>query len=232
MEAYIVSAIVAFNTNDECCERKLCIKSLPIKKIDGINVEVETRILRDDNGKYNHETRSYDRGDKADWTYYFLLSIDSKDFYNDDQDENELALFRKWFGKTNKYKQNDIAGLKNELEEVIKFIKTLRLDTLTGFFKKMSADETPHDTFDLEMYKLLKKDEGSVIECEIEDCSVCYAPTYTTTGCGHRVCMPCINKIEKSFSDTCDEKRQKCPICRETILNIGYVSSDWFNEDE
>jgi len=38
-------------------------------------------------------------------------------------------------------------------------------------------------------------------------CSVCYDHTLTTTPCGHDICLPCWEKLDK----------KKCPCCREDI---------------
>ena len=195
------------------------LKSLPIKKIDGVDVDVEVRLC-------------YDTGNKAgnvdNWTYHFAVVIKSADFYITEPENDPVLLFRKTVGKSNNYKQGDILGLKRELENAVKMIKTLRLDTLKGHFKEANAVKTPTDSFDLEMYKLLKDEDGeeSGIECEIGECCVCYTPTYTTTDCGHRVCMRCISKIEKSWDDNLDEHKQKCPMCRETIMTLEYVYYD------
>jgi len=215
MEAFIVSAIVSYKTKQN---DKNYLKKVPIKKIDGIDVNAEIRLCRWGG-----------MGDIGSWTYYLVLVIKSADFYLDEHNEDQVVLFRKSFGKTNNYKQGDILGLKRELETAVKMIKTLRLDTLRGHFKEATADETPSDSVDMEMYKLLKDAEGEegVIEYEIEECSVCYTPTYTTTGCGHSVCMRCISKIEKTYDDEIDDDRQKCPMCRETIMNLEYVHSEF-----
>lgn len=79
--------------------------------------------------------------------------------------------------------------------EMIRLLKTVRFDKLTGRFLK--EDNKPF-----------------TVDClsSAEDCPVCYEKTESMTDCGHYLCIPCWMEMNKSA----------CPLCRKEEIKLKH----------
>jgi len=79
--------------------------------------------------------------------------------------------------------------------EMMKIIKTVRFDKLTGTFLK-------------------EDDKPFTVAClsSAEDCPVCYEKTESMTDCGHYLCIPCWMEMNKLA----------CPLCRKEEIKLKH----------
>jgi hypothetical protein len=77
--------------------------------------------------------------------------------------------------------------------EMIRILKTVRFDKLTGKFLK-------------------EDDKPFTVAClsSAEDCPICYEKTETMTDCGHYLCIPCWLELNKSACPLCRKEEIKC----------------------
>lgn len=207
---FIENAVEAYKTKTDT--NKNTTKKLHISKIDNVEVDVYIRLCK---------------GYGSVCSFYWALFIDHSIFtVSGTEGDQNVELFRKHFGRDDT-KPYTIKGLVDECKKAVLYITKLKIDAFLGVFIDPSVDNENYN-FQLELYTLLKDDRGEV-ELKINECCVCYTPTYTKTGCRHHVCMPCISKLEKEYC-SCDGETQQCPMCREDINTLDWCGYDWFKE--
>jgi len=209
MEKYIIQAIEAekksYDEEYKFTKNYETELNLPISKLHGISVDATIDI----------RCTNY-RQPVADWKYWWLLEIKSDELYND-YEEDEFYRFYCDNTSKNERKEDDIAGLTEELERLIKSVKDLQFDKGSGVFKRQNEEEkmTPIMEASNKAFEILKDDEN--IETNCQTCTVCYELTRTRTSCGHCVCIPCITKIKRHPED---EGAYRCPLCRDECTGL------------
>lgn len=161
---------------------------LEIDSIDNINVYVKLEF----DLKFN----------KCCW-----LTIESSDIYCHSGEGDFKNLFHK--NITNKIETK--VDYMNLFNEVIKILKSIKFNKLTGKFeekKTLSFCEAFPCVMQIENIKTI-----------LHDCSVCYEKTFVKTPCNHSLCIECWSKVKKVSVDEedADIKEQPCPICRHNL---------------
>lgn len=114
------------------------------------------------------------------------------------------TLFKKtYIKKLTKYTLKDYATVLRHIQEDIKLMK---FDVLNGVLTLPDLKhprESPHVRSQYELKNFVPCDEQNP-----DECCVCLEITKTTTGCGHKLCVLCWDKIKKNKSEL------PCPICR------------------
>jgi len=224
IKTFVETAVKILNKEIVCGDiydkRKKTTRKLPISKIDNVDVCVEIALRMD-------TTYLVRRGDAS--LMYWDILITHPTLYLTERDTEEVRLFRKYWKKdeSKRYidREYNIEELIDEFKNAVSYLSKLRVYDLYGVFIDPSKVIKTND-FNDEIFKLLKDDKGA-IKLDIDDCCVCYSPTYTKTGCEHHVCISCISKIEKVYVDEDNSECINCPMCREEVNSLGYVNYDW-----
>lgn len=179
---------------------------LPIKQIDGVNVNVEVRC-------YIHAYLCGYGPEKGQYIIQksFGTIITLEDVVDDECDE--IILYRK-----NKHIHKDDKTYYDAMyEHLVEFIKNLSVMKLNmyGHF------ELPNELFskgDIEVNWLeILKDVNNVKTNNIEPCCVCYNLTHTKTDCGHTLCFRCWSNVKNTEETEEQNIIKPCPMCRECI---------------
>jgi hypothetical protein len=179
---------------------------LPIKQIDGVNVNVEVTCY----------IRTFECCHGPDKGKYMIIksfsTIIKLDGVVDDEDYEELLLYR----NNKQIDENDKTYYDAMYEHLVEFIKNLSVMKLNmyGYF------ELPNELFskgDIEVNWLeILKDVNNIKTNNIDPCCVCYNLTHTKTDCGHTLCYRCWSNI-KDTEDEEEDIMKPCPMCRECI---------------
>jgi hypothetical protein len=179
---------------------------LPIKQIDGVNVNVEVTC-------FMHAYKCCHGPDKEQYimnkTFSIIIHLNGVI----DEDIDELILY-----KRNKHiDKNDTTYYDAMYEHLVEFIKNLSVMKLNmyGHF------ELPNELFskgDIEVNWLeILKDVNNIKTNNIEPCCVCYNLTHTKTDCGHTLCYRCWSNVKETEETEEEDIMRPCPMCRKCI---------------
>ena len=131
------------------------------------------------------------------------------------------TLFKKtYIKKLTKYTLKDYESVLRHIQEDIKLMK---FDVFNGVLTLPDLKhprESPHVRSQYELKNFVPCDEQNP-----DECSVCLEITKTTTGCGHKLCVLCWDKIKKNKGEI------PCPICRADLKQAKKFDVDVEDED-
>lgn len=178
--------------------------SLPIKKLDGVLVDVRIQI------DWKNECKSKDAN--------MVLVIDSV-FKSDDNGESEnINFFNHYSPGIMVYKDTtewEIGMMQESLLAIQTLIGKLKYDKILNKFVVFgTSDETKAH------YEIWSQNANTELEAEV--CSVCHEVTTSKTECDHPLCLQCWSQLKKVQAPQdrymSDMFGHNCPICREFML--------------
>lgn len=105
------------------------------------------------------------------------------------------------------YAQLISKDLKNAIREAVNILKEITFCKVDGDFKRPSKKSNQGQLTNI-LSRLWNMEEDL-------DCCVCKDATNTKTACGHRICVICWSNINGIAEK--DNKKPRCPMCRENI---------------
>jgi len=180
-----------------------------------VNVSIERK-------KY---TQMKDGAEVSEIYYYFEIS-DS--YYRTENDSYH------YYFKTFDRSQTD-EQIKLMLEKIVLFIKTCKIDKLTGMFRTEGDEMMSMCDKNIHNFSRLIDlfEDVEHIKTVLNRCCVCHDWTHTTLkDCSHSVCIDCLSQLEmKTCEDCCGddpycncdkcrglERVKACPMCRNYII--------------
>jgi DNA-directed RNA polymerase subunit RPC12/RpoP len=114
---------------------------------------------------------------------------------------------------------------KLSLENLLEYLKNTTFDVLIGRFIPLNTVECPANHLRTSELQIATRAIFNSINLKIKDnseeCVVCYERTFCKTVCGHYLCFGCtaqIKPVSNTDSDTDEDDKIFCPICRSIIL--------------